>query len=138
PSGVSIWTAPTFDFKRHVIYVSTGDNFSLPATLTSDAVVALDLATGKIVWSKQVTANDVFPSERGPDFDFGSSAMLVKTSAGKELLVAGQKSGIAYAFDPDKQGEIVWQTRVGKGSSRGGIQWGTASDGKFVFASTAD
>jgi len=138
PSGASIWATPTIDLKRKLLYVTTGDNFSLPATETSDALVAIDLATGKIAWSKQVTENDVSPSEKGPDFDFGSSAMLVKTPAGKDLLIAGQKSGIVYAFDPDKNGEIVWQTRVGKGGATGGVQWGTASDGSSVFAATSD
>ncbi|HWE48799.1 MAG TPA: PQQ-binding-like beta-propeller repeat protein [Bryobacteraceae bacterium] len=138
PSGASIWATPTIDSKRKLMYVTTGDNFSLPATPTSDALVAIDLATGKIVWSKQVTENDVSPSERGPDFDFGSSPMLVKTPAGKDLVIAGQKSGIVYAFDPDKQGELLWQTRVGKGSAQGGVQWGTASDGRYVFAATSD
>lgn len=138
PSGASIWSTPLLDVRRHLIYVTTGDNFSAPATLTSDALVALDPATGKIVWSKQVTEGDISPSERGPDFDFGSSPMFVKTAQGRELLVAGQKSGIVYAFDPAKQGEIVWQVRVGKGGSNGGVQWGTASDGQNVYAATSD
>jgi polyvinyl alcohol dehydrogenase (cytochrome) len=138
PSGASIWATPAIDLRRKLMYVTTGDNFSLPATDTSDALVALDLSTGKIVWSKQVTENDVSPSEKGPDFDFGSSPMLVKTPEGKDLLVAGQKSGIVYAFDPDKKGELVWQVRVGKGGSNGGVQWGTASDGRYVFAATSD
>ncbi len=138
PSGASIWSSPTLDVKRHLIYVTTGDNFSAPATLTSDALVALDMPTGKIVWSKQVTEGDVSPSEHGPDFDFGSAAMFVKTPQGRELLVAGQKSGIVYAFDPEQKGEIVWQTRVGKGSGTGGVQWGTATDGQNVYAATSD
>jgi polyvinyl alcohol dehydrogenase (cytochrome) len=138
PSGGSIWSAPTLDIKRKLIYVTTGDNFSVPATKTSDALLALDLASGRIVWSKQVTQGDMYPSEGGPDFDFGSSAMLVKTAAGKDLLVAGQKSGIVYAFDPDRQGEILWQARVGKGSAAGGVEWGMASDGQSVYAAVSD
>jgi polyvinyl alcohol dehydrogenase (cytochrome) len=138
PSGASIWSAPTLDLKRKLIYVTTGDNFSDPATLTSDALVALDLATGKIVWSKQVTENDVSPAERGPDFDFGSSPMMVKAPDGRDLLIAGQKSGLVYAFDPEKKGEVVWQARVGVGSAQGGVQWGTASDGRNVYAAVSD
>jgi polyvinyl alcohol dehydrogenase (cytochrome) len=138
PSGASIWSAPTLDLKRNLIYVTTGDNFSAPATLTSDALLALDLATGRMVWSKQVTEGDVFPSERGPDFDFGSSPMRVKTAEGRDLVLAGQKSGIVYAFDPDKMGEIVWQVRVGKGGTTGGVQWGMASDGRNVYAAVSD
>jgi polyvinyl alcohol dehydrogenase (cytochrome) len=138
PSGASIWSAPTLDLKRNLIYVTTGDNFSAPATLTSDALLALDLATGRMVWSKQVTAGDVSPSERGPDFDFGSSAMLVRSDEGRDLVLAGQKSGLVYAFDPDKMGEIVWQVRVGKGGTTGGVQWGMASDGQNVYAAVSD
>ena len=138
PSGASIWASPALDIKRKLIYVTTGDNFSIPATLTSDALVAIEMATGKIAWSKQVTEGDISPSEKGPDFDFGSSAMMIKTAAGRELLVAGQKSGIVYAFDPEKKGEIVWQVRVGKGGSNGGVQWGTASDGQNVYAAVSD
>ena len=138
PSGASIWSAPTLDLKRNRIYVTTGDNFSAPATLTSDAMLAMDLTTGRIMWSKQVTEGDVFPSDRGPDFDFGSSAILVKTPEGRDLLLAGQKSGMVYAFDPDKMGEIVWQVRVGKGGTTGGVQWGMASDGQKVYAAVSD
>jgi polyvinyl alcohol dehydrogenase (cytochrome) len=138
PSGASIWSAPTLDLKRNLLYVTTGDNFSAPATLTSDALLALELGTGRIMWSKQVTEGDVSPSERGPDFDFGSSAMLVKTGEGRDLLLAGQKSGMVYAFDPDKMGEIVWQVRVGKGGTTGGVQWGMASDGQNVYAAVSD
>ena len=138
PSGASIWSSPTLDLKRHLLYVTTGDNFSNPATLTSDAVVAIEMGTGRIAWSKQVTEGDVSPSEKGPDFDFGSPPMLVKTPAGKEMIVAGQKSGIVYGFDPDKKGGIFWQVRVGVGGSNGGVQWGTSFDGRNVYAATSD
>jgi polyvinyl alcohol dehydrogenase (cytochrome) len=144
PSGAGIWSAPTLDTKRGVLYVTTGDNYSEPVTKTSDAVVALDLKTGRIVWSRQFYEGDLFngacaqhaancPGASGPDFDFGSSAMLVGN-----MLIAGQKSGIVYALNPDKRGEIVWQTRVGKGSTNGGVQWGMASDGQNVYAATSD
>jgi polyvinyl alcohol dehydrogenase (cytochrome) len=153
PSGAGIWSAPTIDSKRGALYVTTGDNYSAPATPTSDAVLALDLATGKLLWSRQVTPGDVFnsgcvagvngpncPEEgtRGPDYDFGSSAILVKTPQGRDLLVAGQKSGMVYTLDPDRKGEIVWQRRVGKGGTIGGVQWGMASDGQKVYAATSD
>ena len=149
PSGAPIWSAPTVDTKRGVLYVATGDNYSVPATSTSDAVMALDLKTGRIVWSEQVLANDAYtsacrnkgvncPPPNGPDFDFGSSAILVRAPDGKEMLVAGQKSGMVYAFDPDAKGKILWQTRVGKGGLNGGVQWGMASDEQKVYASVND
>jgi polyvinyl alcohol dehydrogenase (cytochrome) len=148
PSGVGVWSAPTLDEKRSVLYVTTGDNYSRPATELSDSVVALDLATGRVVWSKQMTAGDIFngcrgdpvdcPGGGGPDFDFGSSAIAVSLPGGRQLLLAGQKSGIVYALDPDKKGEVVWQTRVGKGGTNGGVQWGMSTDGQFVFAAVSD
>ena len=143
PSGAGIWSAPTLDLKRGAIYVTTGDNYSKPSTPTSDALVALDLKTGKIRWSKQLVENDIFSGEClvtnscGPDFDFGSSAMLLN-AAGRDLLVAGQKSGVVYALDPDRKGEIVWQLRVGKGSTNGGVLWGMASDGQNAYAAVSD
>jgi len=149
PSGAPVWSAPTVDTKRGLLYVSTGDNYSVPATTTSDAVMALDLKTGRIVWTEQVLANDAYtsacrskgvncPPPNGPDFDFGSSAILVRAPNGKEILVAGQKSGLVYAFDPDAKGKILWQTRVGKGGLNGGVQWGMATDGQKLYAAVND
>ena len=136
---------PSVDEKRGLLYVATGDNYSRPATELSDAIVALDLATGNVVWSKQMTANDTFSGscgrdavECGPDYDFGSPAVPVTSPGGRQLLLAGQKSGIVYALDPDKKGEIVWQTRIGKGGTNGGVEWGMSTDGNFVFAAVSD
>jgi polyvinyl alcohol dehydrogenase (cytochrome) len=143
PSGVGVWSAPTLDPKRGVLYVTTGDNYSQPATKMSDAVLALNMKTGKVAWSRQFVEDDVFSGEClatnscGPDFDFGSSAMLVNTG-GRNLLIAGQKSGVVYALDPDRKGEVAWQLRVGKGSTNGGVLWGMASDGKNAYAAVSD
>jgi polyvinyl alcohol dehydrogenase (cytochrome) len=149
PSGAGVWSAPTVDAPRGLLYVTTGDNYSHPATATSDAVVALDLRTGGIVWSQQTLPNDVYnsacgskgpncPEDAGPDYDFGSSAILARTRGGRELLLAGQKSGVVYALDPAERGRILWQTRVGRGSTNGGVQWGMASDGRNVYAAVSD
>ena len=151
PSGAGVWSTPTLDLKRRALYVTTGDSYSTPAAVTSDAILALDLKTGRILWSRQTTPGDAWtsgcsadsrnascPQEEGPDFDFGSSAILVKTAQGRDLVLAGQKSGVVYAVDPDKKGEIVWQERVGKGGTIGGVQWGMASDGQNLYASVSD
>lgn len=152
PSGAGVWASPTIDLKRRRLYIATGDNYSFPSTPTSDAIVALDLATGRILWSKQTSPGDVYnsscggggpkgvncPDDNGPDHDYGSSAILVAGADGHDVLLAGQKSGVVYAFDPDKQGELLWQTRVGKGGVIGGIQWGMASDGQNVYAAVSD
>jgi polyvinyl alcohol dehydrogenase (cytochrome) len=149
PSGAGIWSAPTIDTKRGVLYVTTGDNYSLPATTTSDAVAALDIKTGRIVWMHQILPGDAWtgaclsggpncPAESGPDYDFGSSALLLHLANGRDILAAGQKSGVVYALDPDQKGKIIWQTRVGKGGVNGGIEWGMASDGQQVYAAVSD
>jgi len=144
PSGVGVWGSPTLDAKRGLLYITTGDNFSSPATELSDAVLALDPKTGRIVWSKQVTPGDIYSgactggSCPGPDYDFGSSVLIEKLPNGSDVLLAGQKSGVVYALDPDRKGAILWQTRVGKGGTNGGVQWGMASDGQKVYAAVSD
>ena len=150
PSGAAVWSTPTVDVKRNVIYVSTGDNYSDPTTDTSDAVLALERETGKLLWSRQVTAKDAYnlacnhpgpgncPASSGPDFDFGQPPILVWLPNGKWELVIGQKSGVAYGIDPDQQGKILWQTRVGKGSSLGGSQWGSAADAEHMYVAVGD
>ena len=148
PSGAPVWSTPTVDEKRGALYVTTGDNYSIPATSSSDAVVALQLNTGEILWSQQTRPGDAFnnscivrgpncPFDAGPDFDFASSALLLSVG-GRELLVAGQKSGLVYAFDPDQKGKILWQARVGKGGVTGGVQWGMTSDDKKIYAAVSD
>ena len=151
PSGASIWSAPTIDVEHKVIYAATGDNFSDPATETSDAVLAFDMITGKMLWSKQLTGGDVYnmscemgpagvscPETRGPDLDIGASPILVKLTNGKRVLLISQKSGVAHGLDPDHKGEILWETRVGRGGPLGGIQWGSASDGKNMYVAVSD
>ena len=83
-------------------------------------------------------SGDNCPEAKGPDFDFGSSPILVDLPNGKRALVAGQKSGMVHAVDPDQQGEVLWQTRVGKGGAMGGVQWGSAADGKNVYVALSD
>lgn len=150
PSGASVWSSPTIDEQRGVLYVSTGDNYSDPPTNTSDAVLAMDLKTGEMLWSSQLTQNDAYnngcvtpqqtncPEAKGPDFDFGQPPVLVSLGGGKRALVIGQKSGMVHAIDPDQKGKILWQTRAGAGSALGGSQWGSASDGKNVYVAISD
>ncbi len=144
PSGAGVWSSPTLDTKRGLLYITTGDNFSSPSTGMSDAVLAMDLKTGRIIWSRQVTPGDIFSGActgtncPGPDFDFGSSVLIEKLPNGRDILLAGQKSGVVFALDPDDMGKVVWQTRVGKGGTNGGVQWGMASDGENVYAAVSD
>ena len=150
PSGASIWSAPTIDVKRRLIYAGTGDNHSAPATNTSDAVFAFSLDTGKVVWWNQLRRGDMgnaaclgadkanCPQPHGPDYDFGSSPNLIPLRNGKSILTIGQKAGIVWALDPDARGRVVWTKRVGNGGVLGGVQWGTATDGRSVYAATSD
>ncbi len=148
PSGAGVWSSPTIDPKKRAVYVTTGDAYSDPAPRTSDAFMAFDMDTGKLLWSRQLTEGDAYnlgcptgdncPEAKGPDFDFGCSPNLVDLPNGKRALVAGQKSGMVHAIDPDQQGEVLWQTRVGKGGPLGGVQWGNASDGQNVYVAVSD
>jgi polyvinyl alcohol dehydrogenase (cytochrome) len=149
PSGAAVWTAPTFDAAKNMVYVTTGDNYSDPPTGMSDAIVALDAVSGKLAWSRQITSGDAFnvacpargpncPAAKGPDFDFGSSAILVSLANGKRALIAGQKSGVVTAVDPDRDGAILWQTRVGRGGPLGGVQWGSAADAAKIYVAVSD
>ena len=130
--------------------MATGDNYSDPPTDTSDAVLAMDLKTGKLLWSRQLTKNDAFnlscmtpaptncPAAKGPDFDFGQPPILVQLQGNRRALVIAQKSGMVHAIDPDERGSILWQTRVGEGSPVGGSQWGSASDGNNIYVAISD
>jgi polyvinyl alcohol dehydrogenase (cytochrome) len=146
PSGAPVWCSPTIDAKRGRLYIGTGQNYSYPATNTSDAILALDLKTGKLIWSFQATANDMYnvacpmyincPDRASPDVDFGMAPMLVKRKDGSEILVVGQKSGVVHALTTE--GKVLWQTRVGRGSPLGGIHWGMATDGQYAYAANSD
>lgn len=149
PAGSAVWSAPTVDRARGRLYVATGNMYSAPAQPSSNAVVALDLETGGVRWTRQATPNDVYltgcragnancPETNGPDVDFGSAPMLARTAAGRDLIVIGQKSGIGYALDPDREGAIVWQYRAGQGGALGGIEWGAAVDAEHAYFAVSD
>jgi polyvinyl alcohol dehydrogenase (cytochrome) len=148
PAGSAIWSAPTVDAKRGLIYAATGDSYTDLDTSTSDAILAFELATGRLAWVSQVTPKDNFivgcpaspncPDPGGPDFDFGSAPILRTLAGQKQILIAAQKSGIVYGLDPDAKGKVVWQTRLGAGSALGGIEWGHAADDQFTYAAISD
>ena len=148
PAGVGIWSSPTIDTKRNLVYVTTGNTYAgTDAEPNTDALLALDPKTGAITWSRQFTKGDVFGcragtanciEKAGPDFDFGTPALLVTRKDGKDIILLGQKSGVAYAVDPDKQGEVLWEYRAGEGSIWGGIQWGMSTDGERLYIPVSD
>ena len=96
--------------------MGTGENYSSPAGENSDAILAIDIESGSRAWTKQTTSGDAWnvacmmadnpncPAEDGPDFDHGSSILLVNQSNGKDLLLAGLKNGEVLGLDPDSEG----------------------------------
>ena len=154
PAGGSVWNSPTIDTKLGAIYFGTGDAETEPAAKTSDAFMALDLKTGKMLWYYQIQENDAFlggcggtgktdncPADLGPDLDIGNSPILKTLPDGKRILIAGAKDGRVFALDPDKKGALLWMTNAAPpppagatGFARlGGIVWGGAADDRNVY-----
>lgn len=137
PSGVPVWSAPAIDTQRGQIVIGTGENYSAPASANSDSIMALGLKDGKVRWSRQFTANDTWnvscetpfkancPENEGPDFDFGAPAILHTLPGGRDIVLAGQKSGMVYALRA-ADGAEIWRYRSGRGGKLGGIHWGMA------------
>jgi len=141
PAGGGVWNTPTIDPSRHALYVGTGDSYTEPAPKGTDAIAALDLDTGKVLWSVQDTENDAWlagctpgnsvencPKNLGPDYDFGASPILHRLPNGHRILVAGQKSGMVWGHDPDKSGAVVWKSQLVDKLALGMITFGGAAD----------
>jgi len=149
PSGAPMWLSPTVDASRGVLYVGTGQNYSSPADSNSNAIFAVDLATGKRRWQRQTVGKDAWnvacmmdanpncPQEKGPDFDHSSSILPVTLANGKSLLAAGHKTGRVYGLDPEG-GKPLWITKVGRGSIQGGVHFGMATDGETLYVPIND
>lgn len=150
PSGVPVWNSPTIDARRGLLYIATGDNYTSPADDMSDAIVAMRLSDGGIVWHRQLLADDAWnvgcmfkgnpncPRQDGPDADFGASLILTTLPNGRQVLLAGQKSGVVYGLDPDARGRIEWRRRVGRGGVQGGVEFGMSARGGRVFVPISD
>ena len=149
PSGGAVWSAPALDPERNRLYITTGDSYSNPAAPETDAIIALTMDTGRVLWTRQTLARDAWnvacletapagrvncPESPGPDFDFGSSPALATLSDGRRVLLAGQKSGAMYGVNPDT-GELLWTRQAGAGGVLGGIEWGFTTDGSVAYAS---
>jgi polyvinyl alcohol dehydrogenase (cytochrome) len=148
PAGAGVWNSPTIDPVRHALYIGTGDAYTEPAADTTDAIMAMDLTTGKILWSVQDTPKDTWlagcngatpppncPKDLGPDHDFGSPPILKTLANGRTILVAGQKSGNVWAHDPDKKGAVIWKTALVSNTSEfgGKIVWGGTADDQNAY-----
>ncbi len=157
PAGSPIWSAPTVDAERGLIYAATGNAYADPSPPTSDAIVAFDIATGRIRWINQIMPdvwilgcdaqssggnadagdNPNCPEDVGPDFDFSASPALVTLANGRDALIVTQKSGVGYLLDPARRGREIWEYRWGRGSPVGGV-WGAATDGTNAYFAVAD
>jgi len=147
PAGASVWDSPTIDPKRHALYVGTGDGYTEPAARTSDSIMALDLKSGRILWSVQDTEGDAWihgceasasencPKHLGPDYDIGSSPILRTLPNGRQIIVVGQKSGNVLAHDPDHRGALLWKTSLAETppTAEGLIVFGGAADEQSVY-----
>jgi polyvinyl alcohol dehydrogenase (cytochrome) len=143
PAGGGIWSSPTVDMTRGSVYVATGNAYADPPQSMTDAVVAMDMQSGKVKWVFQGTPNDNWlggcppksdgsgcPETMGPDHDFSAAPMLV-TVDGRQLIVIPQKSCVAHAINPDT-GALAWQYRYGQGDALGG-QYGGTFDGRQAY-----
>ena len=150
PAGGAIWSAPTIDAKRGLVLVATGDSYTEAPTAGADAIIAFDMKTGARKWRTQVMEHDDYivgcvrrqhstncAPDPGPDYDFGAPPILFRLPTGRDVVLSGQKSGIAYGMEADT-GRLLWKTKVGAGSTLGGIEWGMATDGRYLYAPNSD
>lgn len=151
PSGGAVWSQPSVDPERNRLYISTGDAYSNPAARETDAIMALAMDTGRVLWVLQTLAGDAWnvgcldtgpgrvncPEGAGPDYDFSSSPAVGVLPDGRRIIIAGQKSGELYGLNPDT-GEQVWKTRVGQGGILGGIEWGFSVDANTAYVSLSN
>lgn len=146
PAGGAVWNTPTIDPKNKALYIGTGNSYTEPGAPGTDAIMAMDLATGRHLWSVQDTLGDAWlacgpawgntdncPKNMGPDFDFGDSPILKTLPNGKRLLIAGQKSGMIWAHDPDQNGAVVWKTQIPEKLAIGEITFGGAADDQYAY-----
>jgi polyvinyl alcohol dehydrogenase (cytochrome) len=172
-SGGAVWgSTPAIDAASNTVYVTTGNNYSVPQSAKDcqdnggtpaecldpndhiDSILALDMTSGQIKWATGVQGfddwivsciPDIAPNPcptatPGPDYDFGSGANLFTAKVKgvtRPMVGAGAKSGIYWGLDA-ATGQILWSTEAGPGSTLGGIEWGTATDGRRIYIAEAN
>jgi polyvinyl alcohol dehydrogenase (cytochrome) len=135
-AGVGVWSTPAVDRERRLLYVGSGNTYAEPTAPLADSILAIEYRTGVLRWSRQFTNPDVFSAGNptGKDADVGASPNLWR-SRGRDLVGAGDKTGVYHALDRDT-GAVVWETTLTPGSFFGG-EIGSAAlvDGKLVAVS---
>jgi len=129
-NGASVWSTVSIDPEARMVFAGSGQNYTGEAGPGSDAIFALDLDTGRRLWTTQTVEGDVFTpiNPRGPDADFGANPILF-AAGGRKLVGAGQKNGMFWALDR-ATGAVVWQRKLGPGSPlTGGVLNNGAFDG---------
>lgn len=153
PNGVSIWSTPLIDIDNNQILFGTSQNFTKPLTANSDAVVALNLDTGKEKWVFKGTSEDYYNSSCGLDnapfdhcaspsldFDMITPILVKKTTnngLSNDIIIAADKGGTVYSLNPIT-GAKIWERNIGAGGLLGGVHWAMAVDDKHVYAGVAD
>lgn len=116
-----------------------------------DSVLAFDMDTGAVKWSRRLATSDDWnaacfggapgtgncPKDAGLDKDFASAPNEFSIPGHGTVIGAGQKNGVYTVFDADT-GATVWSRAVGPGSSLGGMEWGSASDGRRVYVAISN
>ena len=166
--GGSVWSRmPSIDIKRNTLYITSGNLYRAPKTVQecidqakamrdttlagscwpasvwNDSIIALNPDTGAIKWGFRADDQDIFTGAclrpdlgaacgGGDDVDFGNGALIWN-----DLVGAGQKTGTFWALNP-KDGKVVWQKNIGPAGPTGGILKGSATDGKRIYAASAN
>jgi len=127
PAGVPVLASPTVDISRALVYVATGSAYGAIEQPLADAIVAFSLADGSLRWAKKPV-----PVEAGAA-GFDSSPILRTLANGKQVILAGQRSGLVVSLDPDRAGEILWQSKLSDSGAVGGVEWGPAADHRNLY-----
>ncbi len=140
PAGGAVWNTPTVDPTRHAVYFGTGDATTAPSPKTTDGFMAVDIDTGKLLWSYQATENDVFmggcnrpqkseacPEVLGPDMDIGNSP---DPDHGRQpasaCCSAARRRGDVFALDPDANGKLLYRVNPSGAAPGGNARFGGA------------
>jgi polyvinyl alcohol dehydrogenase (cytochrome) len=139
-SGATVFSSPTYDADLNLIFVSTSNNYSAPATNTSDSFMALDPSDGHVVWRRQLIQNDistiVVPWVEGLDAGFGDSPSIYRLPNGRKVIGAGSKIGKFYVVDA-QTGELLYERKIQTSGTMGGLWESAVSDG-IVYAPGID